>query len=304
MWGSKSVGITAGALFALFVAFPALAQDSGVLYWRFLGQSRVQDGGVIGSFELCGSEGLEQVAVFYTSFPFSYYRSADTGEAPPEPQVFCKEFPEGLEILELYSSRMAFIELWARGERDGTVLVAQTCITLFGEASTEGSAEGFSLIEDLPPLPRVSTYRFTELANPDADSLEGMGLRRTQAIRYAQMQSGEQGVFHLAGTGEVPASMAVYEGDALRDRVDSENGIFFYTIPEFPDLEKQGIFGWKDMFVAFETAGLTASFSMPIYRAIYGRTSLSGGIVLLCAAMALTLVFLLVSGHRYRRGLA
>jgi hypothetical protein len=170
-------------------------------------------------------------------------------------------------------------------------------MNMFGEAKPKET--DFTRIETLPPLPRVEVYRSQDVANPDAESIEQLGVDANHAYAYSVMQSGEQVIFRLAGSdGAFPGAPRIYEGEQFTTALNSESELFTYTFPHYPELADASLFAWKDVFVVFESPDSVISCYIPVYRALYGNINLPGGLILLLSIVTVSAGVVLFKGRR------
>ncbi|MDR0524973.1 MAG: hypothetical protein LBG90_03780 [Spirochaetaceae bacterium] len=270
-------------------------EKTDFLYWRQLGQKRAQDGGVTADFELRGGEGAETIELYYSALPF---KSSQTGKFETSPaEVFYRKLEPDTRTLQLYSSRFALAELWAKATFNGRVFVAQTRINLYGESENRGETD-FTRLDVLPALPSVEVYRSQYVANPDAESIEQEGVDKNHAYLYSIMQAGETALIRLVSSGK-PETLRIYEGDAFSGTVNSSNGVFTYTFPDYPELADASLFAWKDVCLVFDTPDEVISCTIPVYRSLYGRMNLPAGLILLAGVIAASAGLVIFKGRRF-----
>jgi hypothetical protein len=93
--------------------------------------------------------------------------------------------------------------------------------------------------------------------------------------------------------------MRIYEEGVLSAGVDSENGIFAYTFPDYSEMADASVFAWKDVCLVFDTPDSVISCTVPIYRSLYGKMNTGAGLTLLLSAAALSAVFVVFRGRSF-----
>jgi hypothetical protein len=278
----------------------SFAEELDFLHWRLLEHKRVDDGGILEVFSLEGGGSAEKIEIFYTSVPLKILGGSSLKmERTPEIGIFYRQLDPAEKTVELYSYHYEAIELWARAERDGRIMIAQTRLSLFGNAAPREG--GFIGIETLPDLPNVSVSRSFNFANPDAETIEQSGVDRENAYAYSIMQSGEQAAFRVIRNGapdDTIESMRIYEAGVLGATLPLEEDHFVFNFPNYPDLAQASFFAWKDVVLLFESEGEVISCYIPVYRALYGDMNLNAGLVCLLVVLVLCAGVVCFMGRR------
>jgi hypothetical protein len=268
----------AGVL-SLIPFLPALAVDAsaetGLIWWRFLGQERLKDGGVQASFALMETEnaGIEKLELFYTAKPASPYRLDGNGEE--EKAVYYKAVPKDTREISIYSGRYEQVELWALARTASGVMSAQTLISLYGESKQSNT--DFERIDSLPDLP-------------------GLDLNRER--RFFTAMTGES--LSFGAMNPSPDPVLVFLNGKQNAELFPIDGIYRYRFPEGPRLSSGGLAAYSDVvFVAKSSEGGGFSCYVPLFRSLKSNLDMRGGITVLLAAAALSLALVLLKGRRF-----
>jgi hypothetical protein len=275
------------------------AQETEFAYWKLEDHRRESDGGVTAVFALQGGEGAEKIEIYYTSIPIKTLAEKRPPAEKVTMDVFYRELDPAEKSVSIYSDHYEAIELWARVRRNGKILVAQTRMSLFGEAKPQ---EGdFKRIDALPKLPAVFVSRLTDTANPDSESIEQLGVDREHAQSYAMMQTGETAVLCLIQDGKIAqgiTSMRIYEGAELGAELSSRNNLFIFDIPNYRDMADSNIYVPKDIAAVFESGDEIVSCYIPVYRALYGSMNLRAGLAVLLSVLVLSAAAVCFKGRK------
>ena len=248
---------------------------TGPVWWSITAQTRTSDGGTIVSLDLVcpGGMKIDGADVVYLSTPRG-----------GSPEVFRKKIfiPENSSPVQvgIYSGRYEQIDLRGRFSSGGRVYYAQSLFNCYGESGTSD--------KDAELIPAAPEWSAVSLAEPG-----GKYFYRAQTGQTITIAAGIPG-----------AAVKIFENGEQTAAVESDgSGNCSYAPPHDKELARRGPLAKKDLTfeIPLPDESGALSFSLPVYRAFYGQTSLGVGITVLLAAVAVSLSFVFLTGRRFRR---
>jgi hypothetical protein len=242
------------------------------MWWSAAKQERTSDGGVTVTFDLLRPEGvtLKKADVFYLLIPRQ--RSGESWAEAYRKAIAIR--PDGSLSIEIYSGRVERIDLRGKFEAEGRVYYAQIIFSCYGESGL--------LDEAAERVVEIPSWNAAKLISGNA---------------FYRAQTGSE---ISVATGVPGALVRVFkDGVHVADVKADDSGTCAYTPPHDASLAKSGYRAKKDL--VFEiTNGDYLSFSMPVYRAYYGQTSLAGGLALLFTSTLGSLSIMIYKNRRRR----
>jgi hypothetical protein len=252
------------------------------VWWRITDSARTSDGGMIVSLSLVCPLGMkiDSSEVVYISVPG---KSPASPESASEAEVYRKEISRddgsALMSIQIYSGRTELIDLRGKFSSGGQVYYAQCVFSSYGESGTAD-----------PKAERVS----------GAPDWRAATLARDGKKFFYRAQTGEE---ITVSCGVPRASAAIFDNGSFISALKADDaGIFAYTPPHDKDLAESGYSAKKDLVFVVNLPKERAhlSFSVPVYRAFYGNTSLSGGLAVLAAFVLAALSIVITRGRRFQ----
>jgi hypothetical protein len=151
-----------------------------------------------------------------------------------------------------------------------------------------------------------SCYGESGAADPEAERLSGAPDWRSAALPrddkkfFYRAQTGEE---IIVSSGIPRARVSVFDNGGFVSALEADDaGIFTYTPPHDKELAKAGYSAKKDIvfgvYLPEERACL--SLSIPVHRAFYGNTSLSGGLSVLAVSALAALSAVAARGRKFQ----
>jgi hypothetical protein len=265
-------------------AAPTALREREVFGWRLLKQERSGDGAYVSTFRLegiaeQGARGTQDAAatleIVYRAAPREGRGRA--GRIYALPEFYRGRIETGASIFSLRSGRSEQIELWARLRRGDAIHYAQTLFAAFGQ-----SGQGHENAERLDSPPDWPAF---SLSNVET---------------FYRAQTGVELFFRIR---PVPAAVCVFENGlpVSRPPVNGE-GLYRYTSPHEAELSSAGYSAKKDLLIVADLPNGRdrISFYLPVFRAFYGQTDLTGGLSVLLAGTALSWMLVWLWNRRFR----
>ena len=251
------------------------------VWWRIMGSERTGDGGMAVSLSLvCPREmKIDSAEAVFISVPG---KSSGVSGTAMEPEVYRKEISrEGQSPIKcrIYSGRTELIDLRGKFSSGGQIYYAQCVFSCYGESgTTDSEAE------------RLSGSPGWRSAAP---SLDGKKF-------FYRAQTGEK---ITVSSGVPRARVAVFDNGGFVSALEADDaGVFTYTPPHDKELAAAGYSAKKDVVFGVDLPEERAylSLSVPVYRAFYGNTSLSGGLSVLVASALAALSIVVARGRKFQ----